>query len=307
MMENRPKVGDAARAVLDTGKTAALTARDAVAGAAGSVLSGLDQMRIDADLKALRPVFRADLDEPGFLPKMIRIAEPDRRHQRGPFMQTAIGHIFEHKGMKVVNIYPDRLAEFGLELFPDAQSEFYYVDPGSETRYIALDEYFGYIRQRRVNELITLAKALGARYFKVTYKERRKRLTARKATSTASGRAVGKNGNGQWQHADDRDDFAAVEILAEMHCGGGEPVGQALVYLKNEPEITHLIEMRMADPSDRLSLKKTIELIASSGIKKADAVRIDGALSALKCVGNVSMTSEVQDEARRILDYEIEF
>ncbi|MBR5381547.1 MAG: hypothetical protein IK136_02885 [Oscillospiraceae bacterium] len=297
-------MGDTADAVFDAGKAAVGKA----VGGARLAVDKLKDIHADTEIKALGLIFKPDLDTSDFrLPRMIRITEPDSTHKRSPFLLGALGHRSAPKGLEIVNIYPDRLAEFGINLFPDAESEFYYVDPGDDRQYIALDEYFGYIRQRRVNELVTLAKALGARHFKVTYKERRKRLTAKKVTANASARGIGKNGNGQWQHTADSDDFTSIAILAEMNCGGGEPVEAPVVYLKNEPEITHLIEMRMADPSDKLSLKKSIELITSSGIKKADAVKIDGALAALKCAGNVSMTSEVQDEARRVLDYEIEF
>ena len=37
--------------------------------------------------------------------------------------------------------------------------------------YIALDEYFSYLKIERINELQMIAKSLGAKHFKVTYKE----------------------------------------------------------------------------------------------------------------------------------------
>ncbi len=44
-----------------------------------------------------------------------------------------------------------------------------------------------------------------------------------------------------------------------------------------------------------------------AGIKQNDAVKIDATLSMLKVKGNCSVSSEVQKEARTILEYEIEF
>ena len=70
-----------------------------------------------------------------------------------------------------MNIFRDSLEVFKLMFFPDCNSEFYYVDPIDENRYIALDDYFNYLKVERISELQRLAQSLGAKHFKVTYKE----------------------------------------------------------------------------------------------------------------------------------------
>ena len=53
--------------------------------------------------------------------------------------------------------------------------------------------------------------------------------------------------------------------------------------------------------------KITVHLMNTSGIKVKDAAKIDAAISGLKINGGMSVSSEVQAEARRALEYEIEF
>lgn len=54
---------------------------------------------------------------------------------------------------------------------PDCDSEFYYVDPSDRDQYIALFDYFSYLKTARIVELQKIAQDLGAKHFKVTYKE----------------------------------------------------------------------------------------------------------------------------------------
>ena len=53
--------------------------------------------------------------------------------------------------------------------------------------------------------------------------------------------------------------------------------------------------------------KFELKLSQSSGMKEADEIKIDAVLKGLKCSGNATVTSEVQNESRRTLEYEIEF
>lgn len=80
-----------------------------------------------------------------------------------------------------------------------------------------------------------------------------------------------------------------------------------LRYLKKEVSILNLIKMRM-DPLSPLQQQNfSIELINSSGIKQEDAVKIDTMLKTMKITSGISVVSEVENEARRALEYEIEF
>ena len=53
--------------------------------------------------------------------------------------------------------------------------------------------------------------------------------------------------------------------------------------------------------------KYTLKLSNSSGIKESDAIKIDAALKSMKICGNTTIASEVQSEARKFFEYEIDF
>ena len=50
-----------------------------------------------------------------------------------------------------------------------------------------------------------------------------------------------------------------------------------------------------------------LKLSNTSGLKEKDAVKIDAILKGLKCSGNTTVESEVKNEARRFLEYDIRF
>ena len=62
------------------------------------------------------------------------------------------------------------------------------------------------------------------------------------------------------------------------------------------------------DPLSPLQQQRfSIELSNSSGIREKDAIKIDAMLKSMKISGNTTIVAEVQNEARRILEYEIDF
>ena len=50
-----------------------------------------------------------------------------------------------------------------------------------------------------------------------------------------------------------------------------------------------------------------LKLSNSIGMKESDAVKIDAVLKGLRCSGNTTVVSELRNEARRYLEYDIEF
>ena len=124
------------------------------------------------ELKSLRPIFEDDLDSPEFaLSKIIRVADIDKKHAESEVCNGSIGYISEHKDVRILNIYTDKADMYGITYYPDRDSEIYYVDPFDRDRYVALDDYFHYLKVARVNELQRIAQDLGAKHFRVTYKE----------------------------------------------------------------------------------------------------------------------------------------
>lgn len=255
------------------------------------------------ELKTLQPIFRESLDNADFLlSKLIRVVERDKKHAESEVCQGSIGFVSNQKELRFVNIFKDSLGVFGLTLYPDSDCDFYYVDPSDRDRYIALDEYFNHLKIVRINELKKIAQDLGAKYFKVTYKEEqassleKKARCHTKAIVTADG-----------EHNRSEKNFSKIEIAAEMRFPGHAPIEPQLKYMQRDQSIRTLVKMRMDEKSPLLHEKYMLKLSNSSGIRESDAVKIDAALKVFKYSGNANVAMEAHNESRRYLEYEIEF
>lgn len=264
------------------------------------------QIKREKELKALRPIFEADVDDPDFsLPKLIRVAEMDEKHAESEVCRDSIGFVFSGKDLDIVTLYPEKVSAFDLKFYPDMDSEMYYVDPADRDYYIALDSYFNYLKVARISELQKIAQDLGARHFRVTYKEHQKNIVSKDAAGKV--KSPGKvRGSIEAERHNREESFSKIEIAAEMEFIGHKPVEPTLVYFRKDPQIQSLVSLRMAD-NEMTHQVYTLDLGNSSGIKVKDALRIDAALSAMKIEGNATVTSEAQNEMRRVFEYEIDF
>ena len=68
-----------------------------------------------------------------------------------------------------------------------------------------------------------------------------------------------------------------------------------------------MIDMRMDEHSPLSHQKFMLKLSNSSGLKESDAVKIDAVLKSIKFAGSTSIVSEARNEAKRYLEYEIDF
>ncbi len=264
---------------------------------------GLDEKARQLELKTLRPIFPETLDNADFLmPKFIRITERDKKHAESDVCRGSIGYVSDQKGLYSVNIFQDSIDAFGLTFYPDRDCEFYYADPCDRDRYIALDDYFSYLKVARINELQKLAQDLGAKHFKVTYKEERTSFSEKKGNAHIKAPAPIDA-----EHSSTEKKYSTVEIAAEMTFPGHDPVKPQLKYMQRDPSIQTLVSMRMDKTAPLLHQKYMLKLSNSSGLKESDAVKIDAVLKGLKCSGNATVYSEAQNESRRYLEYEIDF
>ena len=267
----------------------------------------MEQQRLENEKNSLQPIFAEDLENPEFtITKLIRIIDMDQKHQNSAVCQGSIGHITVLKDMKIINIYTGNASVFGIQLHPNMDSETYYVDPCDRDSYIALDEYFDYLKLERVAELQTIAQNLGAKHFKVAFCEQQKTFTSNKVDAKAGAKAEKKQGaDAEVHHEGSVKRSSQIEISAEMDYNGHPPVEPKLKYFKNDPQIKSLVNGRLAN--DITHQKYTLALSNSSGIKVKDAAKIDAALNAMKIAGNTTISSEAQTEARRFFEYEIDF
>lgn len=273
--------------------------------------------------KMLKPIFVDTLIDSDFsMPKFIRVKEIDKKHADSEVCKNSIGFFSNYKDLKMITIFSNKVNLFGITLFPDSESEFYYVDPSDRDKYIALNEYFSYLKVARINELQKIAQDLGAKYFKVTYKEEKTDFTTHKTeikgTITGKGKSnanaekkkeksIDDNANVEIKQEKVIDSYANVEIAAEMKCDGHEPIKPALTYLKGDTSVQNLINMRCDELAPLQHHKFAIKLSSSSGLKEKDAAKIDAYFKKIKISGNATVSEEVKHEGRRVLEYEVEF
>ena len=275
---------------------------DAAVVAAQSLAEVINNGKNSWNLKRLKPIFINDLNGMIFS-RLVRIVEREKKFDID-VCKGSIGYWDTCKGERWMNIFKDSVSKFGLDFYPNDEVNFYYVDPTNKDSYIVLDEYFDRLKQVRVSELQKIAQDLGAKYFRVTYIKERTTLSKKAANGKGS---INKKGNGSAQMNATEQKYDRMDIAAEMSFPGHEPVMPHVRYLKYDPNIENLIKMRM-DPKGPLNHQTlNIKLSSSSGLKETDAVKIDMILKSLKMVGNTTVSSEVQNEAKSILEYEINF
>ena len=281
-------------------------AGEAAKNAALNIINRAEEKGKKLELELLQPIFPENLFNADFLlSKLIRITDIDKRRAESEVCKGSIGYLSEHKGLRIVNVFRDKIDEFGISFYPDTDYEVYYIDPSDRDKYIALEEYFGYLKVARINELQKIAQDLGAKHFRVTYKEEKTVFTS--VSSKGEVKLAPKGAKLDTAHKVASNDISSVEVAAEMECPGHSPMEPRLCYLQREPSIQSLIALRMDKNSPISHQKFTLKLSNSSGIKETDAIKIDAALKAMKVGGNTTVVNEVQNESRRYFEYEIDF
>ena len=284
-----------------------------IAGSVGNVMKKgaqtlketTDEKARQLELKTLQPIFLETLNDTDFLmSRFIRITDRDKKHAESEVCKGSIGFLSDQKGLHIVNIFRDSIDSYGLSFYPDCDSEFYYVDPSDRDGYIALDEYFSYLKQVRISELQKIAQDLGSKHFKVTYKEEKTSFSEKKVSKKVTAKPIASI---DVEQNNENKKYSTVEIAAEMECPGHTPVKPKLKYMKYDPSINGLVEMRMNEHAPLLHQKFMLKLSNSSGLKESEAIKIDAVLKGMKCTGNATVLSETQNESRRYLEYEIDF
>lgn len=269
-----------------------------------SIKDNAEEQARNHKLKVLQPIFNETLESADFfMPKFIRVTERDKKHKDSELCKGSIGYFSNQKGMYIVNIFRDSVDVFGISFYPDCNSEFFYVDPSDRDSYISIEEYFNYLKVNRVTELQKIAQDLGAKHFRVTYKEE-KNFSSRKILN-GSTKVIKASTN--MEHNKTEEKYTTVEIAAETDYPGHSPQKPKLKYLKKEPGIQNLIALRMDEHSPITHQLFMIKLSNSSGIKENDAMKIDAVIKSVKCSGHTSIASEARNESRRYFEYEIDF
>lgn len=281
---------------------------DAVGGAVKkgtqAVMDSAGEKARALELKALQPIFPDSLNSVDFLmPKFIRIVERDKRHADSEVCKGSIGYGSDHKDLHMVNIFRDSVDAFGLTFYPESDCDFYYVDPSDKECYIAMSDYFSYLKIARINELQKIAQDLGAKHFRVTYKEEECSFTEKHTKGDT--KAALANVNAERHSVESK--YSMVEVAAEMSFPGHDPVKPQLRYLLRDPSIQTLIAMRMDENAPLLHQRLVLKLSNSCGLKESDAAKIDAILKGFKVAGSTSIANEARNETKRYLEYDITF
>lgn len=270
---------------------------------AKSLKESVDEKARQMELKTLKPIFLEDMN--GFsMPRFIRVTERDKKHSESEVCKNSIGFWSEFKDGQLLNIFRDSIDSYAISFYPNVESEFYYVNPVDKDNYIVLDEYFDYLKQVRIGELQKIAQDLGAKHFRVTYKEEKTTFTERKKNIKVAIKSVA---SATIEQQKEENKYSKIEIAADMECPGHAPVEPKLKYMKYDPTIINLVELRMNTQGPLSHQTLTLKLSNSSGLRESEAVKIDAILKGLKCTGNSTVVSETQNESRRYLEYEIDF
>lgn len=285
-------VSEIAESVGNTMKKSAQTLKEKV-----------DDKARQIELKTMKPIILEDLNGLS-MPRFIRITERDKKYAESEVCKGAIGFWMDFKEIQLMNIFRDSVEAYALSFYPNCDSEFYYVNPIDKDNYIELDEYFDYLKQVRIGELQKIAQDLGAKHFKVTYKEEKTSFSERKTSKRAGVKSIA---DVCVEQKSEGNKYSKIEIAAEMECPGHDPVEPTIKYMKYDPNIQRLAEMRMDAHGPLSHQALTIKLSNSSGLKESEAVKIDAILKGLKCSGNSTVVNEARNESRRYLEYEIDF
>ena len=270
----------------------------------GAIKKNIDEKKKEYELKKLQPIFQTDIDDGDFIiQKFVRVADHDKKRAESEVCKGAIGYFTENNDVRMLNIYRDSTELFGLTFYPDNRSEFYYVDPSDRDRYIALDDYFNYLKAERVSELQRIAQDLGAKHIRVTFVEEKAAYTKAKTTVGGKAAKVGTEASVEKSASE----YLKMEVAAENDFPGKDPIKPKIKYLLRDPNIQNLITMRLNEDSALTHQKLMIKLSNTSGLTEADAVKIDAVLKGMKFGGNTTVQNEAKNEARRYLEYEIDF
>lgn len=253
-------------------------------------------------VKSLNPFYSSDLEKTT-LPKLVQIVARDKNYDENSLCKGSIGFMSDNKTMPLLNVFSDSIQDYKLSFYPDEHNRFYYVDPSNERLYIALDNYYDYLKIARVSELQSVAQSLGAKHFKVSYKEQTESYINKKGVLKGKGNGVQAEAK---QTVDTKSRYK-MNIESEMYFSGHQPFQPVLQYLNNDPAINCLISMRMAEEGDFQKQNLEIKLSDSSGLNKELSTKIDDVLSKFKFKLETSKSQQFKKESNSSLIYEIEF
>ena len=265
-------------------------------------------LKHDMDLKRLKPVLLEQINTGDYqIPALLQIVD-FHKNQANPVCDGAVGFGESFNRTNLFSLIRQYAESTNLTFVPNMSETLYYVHPFDPQCYISLDEYFKHLNEARVAELGRIAYDLGAKYAKISFKEEKTSIVSKKVKGKVGAKVKKDHAGAEIDHEHEERKYTEYANAEEWTFKGhNEPKMPDLVFFKSSPAITNLIEMRMSDPESVKTKNTWLACNASDGIKKKDSIQIDGVLKRLKLEGNTSMQSIAEQEAKRFLQYHIEF
>lgn len=295
----------------DTVKGAAIAAGQNLKLGGAALGKALADTRLEFDRKNLRPVFLEDLPFPdmgaSFIapPAMLSIVARDKKRSDNEACIGSVGYQTPTKGFDLLNLYEECASRMRLIFYPTLSQGIYLADPYREGCYIALEEYFNYLRKSMVNELQLIAQDLGASHIHIAFREHKKDSVDHK------GRAKVKvyQADADESLSVSSKELSHLEIAADVQFTGHDhPTAPELIYFKNEDDILKLIRMRMDSNGNNIRSKTyRFQCDRLFGSSSSGTAKINATLSAIKYAAAGEFAQKIQRESRTELEYTIEF
>ena len=282
----------------------------------------INNAKNDYERKRYVPITLEDFKRKDFLPDIVYIVEEDKRLSSENY-NDAIGYIeavkSDRKYTKVLKLLEERISSLKYSFIPGIQSTVYYKHPYEVGKYIGIDDYFEFIKKKKVDELDNVARKLGAKKVKITLKEEKKSFAKKNITGKAGGNkpadnkkdddsGEGLNINSNIDHCIENKQLTTLSVLCQsQYEGSDKPVEPKLEIYKDDENIINLIDTRINDINSIKKKVYSIKYNSMNAMSSVDAMGLDSVIKKYKLNGNISCTSEVETENRFVLEYEIEF
>ena len=262
------------------------------------------QAKRDYDLRRFRPLTEEQLKALiEIMPEMVNIVDWDKRAEEA-VCKDAVAFNDGSKGFHVISILTKNAPLLKASFYPVLQEGVFYRDPCDPSFYINLDVYFDYMKKAKVHELNQIAQSLGAKHIKITLKAEKKESAERKSKFDSSAGKIVKIGSSR-DHSTVH--FESIEVASDKRFQGHEPQTPELNYFQNEPDIKNIIRRRMDKDNPIYEDTETFKYSNSSGIKKSEAIKVEGMLKKFKIGMNSSIVSKAENEERIFFEYHIEY
>ena len=260
-----------------------------------------------------RPIFADNLvhGDNAWLPEMLNIKNTDARTRVEGF-SNVVGFDEHCLEKPIVTILSSYASEMDLEFMPTLAEDVYYVDPFDKHRYIQIDQYFATLEQERIEELISVAQDLGAKYIEISYSKDQSQSTGTKGEQSATAKTkkstVDGSAGASAEHA--QTERSVITVKKSMNLPGMEPKLPTLRHFKNDIEINSIIDRRLhKENAIKGDYRCELNFNTSSGIKASNAVNVEGALKkvGIKLKGKYKISEEVSKEDSQKLHVFLKF